>query len=192
VQKRHYDRLHRPVTYQVGEWVLLRLRQRQATSLPRTTTGKLMPRYVGPYRIVELVNNVAIRSELPPGARLHDVFHVGVVKKFIGTPPATPPALPTILHGAVLPEPDRVVNARLARDVRQLLVHWRDEPATSATWEDLDDFRTRYPDFQLEDELNLEGGEMSCAVAHIRAVGVRAMCAAPRNAPRAPYPEGNG
>jgi hypothetical protein len=144
-----------------------------------------MPRYVGPYRIVELVNNVAVRLELPPGARLHDVFHVGVVKKFIGTPPAMPPALPTILYGAVLPEPDRVVNARLARDVRQLLVHWRDELATSATWEDLDDFRTRYPDFQLEDELNLEGREMSCAVTHIRAAGVRAMCAAPRNAPRA-------
>ena len=112
------------------------------------------------------------------------MFHVGVVKKFIGTLLAMPPALPTILHGAVLPEPDRVVNSCLARDVRQLLVHWRDEPATSATWEDLDDFRTRYLDFRLEDELNLEGGEMSCAVAHIRAAGVRAMFAAPRNVPR--------
>ena len=26
VQKRHYDRLHRPVSYQVGNWVLLRIR----------------------------------------------------------------------------------------------------------------------------------------------------------------------
>jgi hypothetical protein len=38
VQKQHSDRLHRRVTYQVGEWVLLLLRQCQATSLPRTTT----------------------------------------------------------------------------------------------------------------------------------------------------------
>jgi transcriptional regulator GlxA family with amidase domain len=32
----------------------------------------------------------------------------------------------------------------------------------SATWEDLDTFRDKYPDFRLEDELNIEGGEMLC------------------------------
>jgi hypothetical protein len=180
VQKRHYDRLHRQVTYQVGEWVLLRLRQHQAASLPRTTTGKLKPRYVGPYRIVELVNSVAVRLELPPGARLHDVFHIGVIKKFVGTPLATPPALPTILHGAVLPESDRVVNARLARDVRQLLVHWRGKPATSATWEDFDDFRTRYPDFHLE-----EGRHVMCVRTYTRRRRARDIRRAAERAARA-------
>jgi hypothetical protein len=38
-QKLHYDR---QVSYQVGDWALLRLRQRAASSLPRMTTGKLM------------------------------------------------------------------------------------------------------------------------------------------------------
>jgi hypothetical protein len=42
-QKLHYDRQHRQVSYQVGDWALLRLRQRAASSLPRTTTGKLKP-----------------------------------------------------------------------------------------------------------------------------------------------------
>ncbi|WVZ71004.1 hypothetical protein U9M48_019631 [Paspalum notatum var. saurae] len=118
VQKCHYDRLHRPVSYQVGDWAFLRLRQRAAASLPRSATGKLKPRFVDPYRVAELINDVAVRLELPPGARLHDVFHVGVLKKFIGTPPAAPPALPTIHHGAVVPEPLRVTHARLARGVR--------------------------------------------------------------------------
>jgi len=158
VQRRYYDRQHRPVSYQVGEWDLLRLRQRAAASLPRTTTGKLKPRFVGPYRVTELINEVAVRLELPQGARLHDVFHVGVLKKFVGTPPASPPALPAIHHGAVVPEPLRVERTRLARGVRQVLVHWRGETAESATWEDLDDFRDKYPAFQLEDELDLEGG----------------------------------
>jgi hypothetical protein len=34
VQKKFYDRLHRPVSYAVGDWVLLRLRQRATSSLP--------------------------------------------------------------------------------------------------------------------------------------------------------------
>jgi hypothetical protein len=33
-QKQHYDRVHRPVHYQVGDWALLRLRQHTASSLP--------------------------------------------------------------------------------------------------------------------------------------------------------------
>jgi hypothetical protein len=53
----------------------------------------------------------------------------------------------------------------MARDVRQVLVHWKGQSAASATWEDLDSFRAKYPDCQLEDELDLEGGEMSCGAA---------------------------
>jgi hypothetical protein len=55
-----------------------------------------------------------------------------------------------------------VVCAHLARGVRQVLVHWKGQSVASATWEDLDTFRDKYPGFQLEDELDIEGGEMSC------------------------------
>jgi hypothetical protein len=128
----------------------------------------------GTYRVIEIISDVAVRLELPLGARLHDVFHVGMLKKFIGAPPALPPALSAIHNGVVIPEPLRVEQARLARGVRQVLVRWRGEPAESASWEDLDEFRIKYPDFQLEDELGLEGGER-CPVT----------CAAPPNAQRA-------
>jgi hypothetical protein len=124
---------------------------------------------MGPYRIVEIINDVAVRLELPQGARLHDVFHVGVLKKFIGAPPASPPALPAIHNGAVIQEPLRVEQARLARGVHQVLVHWRREPTEFASWEDLDEFRSKYPDFQLEDELGLEGGERCHVGAHVQA-----------------------
>jgi hypothetical protein len=118
VHKRHYDRRHRQVSYQVGDWVLLRLRQRTMSSLPQATTSKLKPRYIGPYRVEELINDVAVRLALPPQARIHDVFHVNVLKKFLGTPPPTPPALPAIHHGVVTPEPVWVEQTRLARGVR--------------------------------------------------------------------------
>jgi hypothetical protein len=155
VQKRHYDRAHRNVTYRVGDWVLLRLRQRAASSLPQTSSGKLKPRFYGPYRITELINDVAVRLGLPPRARLHDVFHVGLLKKFHGAPPDAPPPLQALHHGAVVPAPECAVKMRLARGVRQVLVQWKGE---SATWEDVETFVTKYPDFQLEDELSLEEG----------------------------------
>ena len=44
-QKRTYDKSHRPVSYAVGDWVLLRLRQRPMASLAIATKGKLQPRY---------------------------------------------------------------------------------------------------------------------------------------------------
>jgi hypothetical protein len=157
VQKRHYDRKHRQVSYTVGDWVLLRLRHRPIASLS-ATTGKLQPRFFGPYRITELINEVAVRLELPPQAKLHDVFHVGLLKKWIGDPPSAMPPLPATHHGAVVPTPERAVRSRLARGVRQVLIRWTGEPASAATWEDLDDFTARYPSFQLEDELEVEGG----------------------------------
>jgi len=157
-QKLHYDKAHRHVVYNVGDWVLLRLRQRPVSSLPQEVTGKLRPRFFGPYRITELINDVAVHLALPPRARIHDVFHVGLLKKFHGPPPDATPPLPPLLHGAVVPEPERAVRTRLARGVHQVLIHWKGETAANATWEDVAEFRAKYPGFQLADELLLEGG----------------------------------
>ena len=158
IQKRHYDRLHRAVTFQTGDWVLLRLRQRPTASMPQASAGKLKPRFYGPYCVVELINEVAVRLALPPQARLHDVFHVGLLKKFQGTPPQEPPALPPVRHGAIVPEPGQAVKSRWARGVLQVLVQWKGASPASVTWEDVDSLRARYPHFQLEDELPLEEG----------------------------------
>ena len=169
VQKLHYDRHHRPVSYQVGDWALLRLRQRSASSLPQAPGGKLKPRFVGPYRIVELINDVAVRLALPAGARIHDVFHVGLLKKFQGTPPTEIPPLPPLRHGAIEPEPECAVRYRLARGVPQVLIKWKNCTAASSTWEDTDAFRTRFPSFQLEDELTLDGeGDVMVGRTYVR------------------------
>jgi hypothetical protein len=157
-QKRAYDQHHRQVLYNVGDWALLRLRQRPSASLPRSPTGKLKSRYVGPYRVEEIINDAAVRLQLPSDARIHDVFHVGVLKKFVGAPPTEPPALPATLNGAAVSTPSRVLAGRLARGIKQVLVQWHDELVASATWEDFEDFRASFPAFQLEDELTFEDG----------------------------------
>jgi hypothetical protein len=78
-QKRHYNRAHSDVTYQAGDWALLRLRQRTASSLPQAMGGKLKSCFFRSYRVVELINEVGVRLELPPRARIHNVFHVGLL-----------------------------------------------------------------------------------------------------------------
>ena len=71
----------------------LRLRHCDASSLHVPTSGKLKPWFYGPYRITAIINDVAYRLELSPRARLHNVFHMGLLKKFVSTPPSNPPAL---------------------------------------------------------------------------------------------------
>ena len=46
--------------------------------------GKLSPRFIGPYDILERVGPVAYRLALPPElTKLHDVFHVSMVRRYI-------------------------------------------------------------------------------------------------------------
>ena len=49
--------------------------------------GKLSPRYVGPYEILQWVGKVAYELKLPIElASVHPVFHVSMLKKCIGDP----------------------------------------------------------------------------------------------------------
>ena len=49
--------------------------------------GKLSPRFIGPYEIVSKVGPVAYKLKLPPElSRIHDTFHVSMLRKYIRDP----------------------------------------------------------------------------------------------------------
>jgi hypothetical protein len=100
---------------------------------------------------------VAYRLALPQGARLHDVFHVGLLKPFYCAPPPAPPPLSALEEGRLVSIPAKVLQDRRTLDSWELQVEWEGEP-DKITWEPLQDFKARFPAFQLEDELFVEEG----------------------------------
>ena len=76
----------RDLEFQVGNHVFLRISPWKGVSRFRKK-GKLSPRYMGPYEIVERIGEVAYRLRLPPElARIQDVFHVSMLRKYMADP----------------------------------------------------------------------------------------------------------
>lgn len=114
--------------------------------------GKLGPKYFGPYRIVEHIGDVAYRLELRQGARIHDVFHVGLLKPFYGQPPVQPSPLPLLHHGRVQVEPEQVLKRC------EVLVKWKNAAAAESSWVELDEFSWAVPLVSARGELLFHGG----------------------------------
>lgn len=147
----------------------LRIQHRKIASLAAQTFGKLAPKFYGPYQITERIGDVSYRLKLPPKAKVHDIFHVSLLKQFIGTPPQCPPPLPTLYHGKVTPTPIEVLRARKARGLWQVLVRWEGLSAADTSWEDVQHFKEQYPSFQLEDKLFLhDEGDVMWGRTYIR------------------------
>ena len=70
----------------MGDWVFLKLSPWKGV-VRFGKRGKLSPRYIGPYEIIERVGSLAYRLALPPElARIHNVFHVSMLRKYIADP----------------------------------------------------------------------------------------------------------
>jgi hypothetical protein len=99
LMKQHYDAGHHDISFEVGEWVWLRLHHRQAVAITDKIAGKLAPKFYGPFRVEERIGDLSYRLALPARPQIHNVFHVLFLKKFVGTPPDEVPPLPPIKCG---------------------------------------------------------------------------------------------
>ena len=78
-----------------------------------TTPFKLEPNYFDAYQILQRVGMVSYKLQLPPRTKIHDAFHVSLLKKFKGAALSRVVPLQELLHGRVIPIPEKVLFAIL-------------------------------------------------------------------------------
>ena len=85
-QKSYYDNSRREVEFEVGNMVFLKVALMKGV-MKFGKKGKLSPRFVGPFEILKRIGKVAYELALPTTlARVHNVFHVSMLRKYIPDP----------------------------------------------------------------------------------------------------------
>ena len=120
--------------------------------------GKLSPRFIGPFEMLEKVGTVAYRLALPPSMTgVHEVFHVSMLRNYTPDPAHVVDwgrievdTDGTFEEGLVyiLDSRDQVLRRKTVRLVRVLWQHYGVE---ESTWEREDTMRATYP-FLFKDE----------------------------------------
>ncbi|GJW80080.1 putative reverse transcriptase domain-containing protein [Tanacetum coccineum] len=150
-QKSYADKRRKPLEFQVGDRVLLKVSPWKGV-VRFGKKGKLAPRYVGPFEIVECVGPVAYRLKLPQELScVHDTFHVSNLKKCLAEPDVQVPLDEIEIDENLrfVEEPIEIVE----RDVKKLKrrriplvkVRWNSRQGAEYTWEHEDQFRMKYP-----------------------------------------------
>lgn len=79
--KKQANAHRREVTFEVGEYVFLRLQPYRQQSLARLRYAKLSPSFFGPYKILRSVGPMAYELELPSDSKIHPIFHVSLLRQ---------------------------------------------------------------------------------------------------------------
>jgi hypothetical protein len=115
--------------------------------------GKLVPRYIGPFKILEQRGEVAYQLELPPQlSDVHDVFHVSQLRKCLRVPKEQMP-LEELTVGEDLTYQEYSVkildtSEKVTRNNRYKMckVQWNNHTEEEATWEKEDQLKAEFPE----------------------------------------------
>jgi hypothetical protein len=102
-------------------------------------TRKLLPKWIGPFKVAERIGTVDYRMELPPNFRVHNVFHVCLLRQFKSDGRFQPPPLPVIIDGEPEYEVESILGHRTrgsgSRKKLDYLVKWRSYGPEHNTYE---------------------------------------------------------
>ncbi|GJU24239.1 putative reverse transcriptase domain-containing protein [Tanacetum coccineum] len=150
-QKSYADRRRKPLEFEVGDKVMLKVSPWKGV-IRFGKRGKLNPRYIGPFKILDRVGTLAYRLELPEQlSRVHSTFHVSNLKKcFVDEPLAIP--LDEIQIDDKLnfiEEPVEIMDREVKRLKQSRIpivkVRWNSRRGPEFTWEREDQMKKKYP-----------------------------------------------
>ncbi|KAA0035814.1 hypothetical protein IC582_019380 [Cucumis melo] len=151
-QKSYADVRRKDLEFEVGDMVFLKVAPMKGV-MRFEKKGKLSPRFVGSFEILEWIGPVAYRLALPPSfSAVHDVFHVSMLRKYSPDPTHVVDSEPLQISENLTYEEHPVEI--LARDVKMLRnrgislvkILWRNHGVEEATWERDEDMRAQYPE----------------------------------------------
>ncbi|GJU10553.1 putative reverse transcriptase domain-containing protein [Tanacetum coccineum] len=150
-QKSYADLKRKPMEFQVGDKVMLKVSPWKGV-VRFGKRGKLNPRYVGPFKVMERVGEVAYKLELPEElSRVHNTFHVSNLKKCHADEPLAFRWMGLILDDKLhfVEEPVEIVGREVKRLKRSRIplvkVRWNSKRGPEFTWEREDQFKKKYP-----------------------------------------------
>ena len=151
-QKSYADKRRRPLEFQVGDLVFLKVAPFKGV-MRFGKKGKLSPRYIGPFEVLERIGNVAYKLDLPQElACVHNVFHVSMLKKYIPDPSHVLDHEPIEIREDLTYEEKPVhILAREEKVLRNKVIPlvkvlWRNRDIEEATWEREEDMKRSYPE----------------------------------------------
>ncbi|XP_077223412.1 uncharacterized protein LOC143857025 [Tasmannia lanceolata] len=141
----------RELKFEVGDNVLLKVSPTKGV-MRFGVRGKLSPRFVGPYEILEKIGKVAYRLALPPSlSGVHNVFHVSVLRKYIADPNHVIDIAPLKLRVDLSFEEqpicivDRKDQVLRRQTIPYVKVQWQNHSKREATWELEEKMKAKYP-----------------------------------------------
>src|SRR4051812_26347426 len=150
-QKKYADLDRREVEFSVGDHAFLRVSSRRGLQ-QASRLGKLAPRFVGPFLILERIGKVAYRLALSPQfAKMHNVFHVSTLKPYVHDPTHVLDFQDLTIQDDISIEdrPIQILDRReqvLRNKVIPLVkVMWSHHGVEEATWEREALIREQYP-----------------------------------------------
>ncbi|GKA64472.1 hypothetical protein Tco_0764078 [Tanacetum coccineum] len=150
-QKSYADLKRKPMEFQVGDKVMLKVLPWKGV-VCFGKRGKLNPRYVGPFKVLEKVGSVAYKLELSQElSRVHNTFHVSNLKKCYADEPLAVPldGLHFDYKLQFVEKPveimDREVKRLKRRRIPLVKVRWNSMRGPEFTWEREDQFWKQYP-----------------------------------------------
>jgi hypothetical protein len=152
-QKSYTDHRRRELNFEVGDFVYLKVSPMR--SLCRfKVRGKLIPRFIGPFKILEKRGEVANQLELPPQlSDVYDIFHVSQLKKCLRVPedqlPMEDMNAKEDLSYQEYPVKILETSERVTRNkrIKMCKVQWSHHNEEEATWERKEELKVEFPSF---------------------------------------------